>query len=428
MRQLLKLLFFTAFIVITIFVAVRSKDEKPPNDADLVVTRLVIPPEENAFTYFNSIIDDLYYPDDEKNDLKEILADKQWNPKLANEIVKKNEKAFKNIEKGLECSQFQVPEIKDMDTKLPYLGPWRRMGTVMLIRSKLLYKEGKQQAALDQAIQVIQFGHRIEDSGGSIIHYLVGMAIKRVAFRQIETMLMNSTLPPDYLSNYSERISKYTVNKEGLSSAFKTEYALFCKVINDMLEGKFIKNTKKSTFLKKKKLSFFYFQPNKTKRIYADYTRSMIENIYKPYSEIKTNEAEELEKKNKKWLLSITPNAAGNIMLSMFIFYGKKFQRRKCAEDMFITFIQLIIACKCYKIDHGHLPVRLEELVPKYIQQIPLDPFDGKPMRYSAENKIIYSVGADLKDSNGSEKIPPGKTLRKSLRRWEAEDIVAKID
>jgi len=33
--------------------------------------------------------------------------------------------------------------------------------------------------------------------------------------------------------------------------------------------------------------------------------------------------------------------------------------------------------------------------------QLPIDDFDGKPFRYLPDKKIIYSVGPDLKDSDG---------------------------
>ena len=71
--------------------------------------------------------------------------------------------------------------------------------------------------------------------------------------------------------------------------------------------------------------------------------------------------------------------------------------------------------------------MRLNDLVPKYISKVPKDPFDGKPIRYSAKNKMIYSVGNDLKDSGGSEK-DVGKGRRDGKRNRNAEDIVFKID
>jgi hypothetical protein len=40
--------------------------------------------------------------------------------------------------------------------------------------------------------------------------------------------------------------------------------------------------------------------------------------------------------------------------------------------------------------------------VPEYLSHLLLDPFDGKPLRYSKEKKIVYCVGKDLVDSGGN--------------------------
>ena len=46
------------------------------------------------------------------------------------------------------------------------------------------------------------------------------------------------------------------------------------------------------------------------------------------------------------------------------------------------------------------MPRRIEELTPKYLAEIPQDPFSGKPLLLTASetNIVIYSVGLNLKD------------------------------
>ena len=41
--------------------------------------------------------------------------------------------------------------------------------------------------------------------------------------------------------------------------------------------------------------------------------------------------------------------------------------------------------------------------MPEYIEAVPLDDFDGQPMRYSKPKRVIYSVGEDLQDDGGDE-------------------------
>ena len=53
------------------------------------------------------------------------------------------------------------------------------------------------------------------------------------------------------------------------------------------------------------------------------------------------------------------------------------------------------------------LPDSLAELVPKFLDRIPVDPIDGQPLRYrkTARGYCIYSIGTNLQDDGGLEAL-----------------------
>jgi hypothetical protein len=62
------------------------------------------------------------------------------------------------------------------------------------------------------------------------------------------------------------------------------------------------------------------------------------------------------------------------------------------------------LALRCYEAEHGRLPERLDELVPEYLPEVPLDPFDGEPLRYRADGDAaprVYSIGPNRRDDGG---------------------------
>jgi len=61
------------------------------------------------------------------------------------------------------------------------------------------------------------------------------------------------------------------------------------------------------------------------------------------------------------------------------------------------------LAVRCYRSDQGRAPSSLEQLVPKYLQRVPLDPFSGRPMLYHPQgtNWLLYSLGEDGMDDGG---------------------------
>ncbi len=65
---------------------------------------------------------------------------------------------------------------------------------------------------------------------------------------------------------------------------------------------------------------------------------------------------------------------------------------------------QLAVAVAIFHAHTGVLPENLEKLVPAYLEAIPLDPFDGKPLRMLGPKDgraTLYSIGPDLKDDGG---------------------------
>jgi hypothetical protein len=62
------------------------------------------------------------------------------------------------------------------------------------------------------------------------------------------------------------------------------------------------------------------------------------------------------------------------------------------------------LAVERYRRIHGDWPASLEQLVPELLRTVPVDPFDGEPLRFRrlADGVIIYSVGADGADDAGT--------------------------
>ena len=65
---------------------------------------------------------------------------------------------------------------------------------------------------------------------------------------------------------------------------------------------------------------------------------------------------------------------------------------------------RVAVAVERFRRDNGgELPDNLEQLVPKYLQEVPVDPAGGGPLRYvrDATSYTIYSVGPDGADNGG---------------------------
>jgi len=64
-----------------------------------------------------------------------------------------------------------------------------------------------------------------------------------------------------------------------------------------------------------------------------------------------------------------------------------------------------VLAAQEYRRDHGNFPATLTDLVPKYLDRIPRDPYEDSPLKYRAKPTppAIYSVYEDAIDNGGSD-------------------------
>ena len=66
-----------------------------------------------------------------------------------------------------------------------------------------------------------------------------------------------------------------------------------------------------------------------------------------------------------------------------------------------------VCALRAYRRTHGQYPKELGALVPEFLPALPVDPFDGKTLRYkvvgdgSAARPVLYSIGVDQVDDGG---------------------------
>jgi hypothetical protein len=82
-----------------------------------------------------------------------------------------------------------------------------------------------------------------------------------------------------------------------------------------------------------------------------------------------------------------------------------------------------LLAVERYRLRHGGWPARLADVPKDLLDDVPLDPYDGKPVRYrrTADGVVVYVVGADGKDDGGAVERPAsgGAPADWGYRLWD---------
>jgi hypothetical protein len=96
--------------------------------------------------------------------------------------------------------------------------------------------------------------------------------------------------------------------------------------------------------------------------------------------------------------------------------------RRKHAH---VRCLAAALAAERYRRKHGDWPETLGRLTPDFLAEVPLDPYDGEPLRYRrlADGVVVYSVGRDEVDDGGTidrvNAIRPGTDV--GYRLWDVK-------
>jgi hypothetical protein len=75
-------------------------------------------------------------------------------------------------------------------------------------------------------------------------------------------------------------------------------------------------------------------------------------------------------------------------------------QERYSNSSAYLEVVAASMAVRRFSLQEHKMPRRIEELTPKYLAEIPQDPYSGKPLLLTASktNIVVYSVGPNLKD------------------------------
>ena len=121
------------------------------------------------------------------------------------------------------------------------------------------------------------------------------------------------------------------------------------------------------------------------------------------------------------------PNAEGRSFADMFLESWLSWSRLRALDAFGCLAAETCLAAEQFRRANGRAPTTLEELVPKFLSAVPLDPFESsRPLSYDAERGVIWTVGSDG-DYNGqmrtSKQILLGARYARRLdgRRIRAE-------
>lgn len=378
-------------------------DEPIPYDDDLILIRIEVPVDKNALYPIRQAIESFYIPENKNTKFNDIADDKKQDEEFVREILNKNKATLEYFEKATQLSAFQypLPKKRELAETVITLRMQSLLDVVKLasIKANYLFKQNEEEEAFNIAMNIVRLGYIIENSQGLFIIHNIGSVVKEEGLTKLRSFIPKTTLSPVLLEGYIKELEQYRKPKQGMANVLKLEYELMRQSIKMMSTGEIDPDLGLKDM---SKYPLYYFKPNQTKRLFAETYRFFIEKVLAsaPYNEVEDFIHPEL--KGIDWDTPETfkgiENAMGKkIYQTMFSFFMSRYYERIFS----VTATQILLAKKSYQIKNGELPEFLTDFVPQYFTETPIDPFNGKYIRYCKEKRIIYSVGRNFIDEDG---------------------------
>ncbi|MEZ5300672.1 MAG: hypothetical protein R3F11_08445 [Verrucomicrobiales bacterium] len=365
-----------------------------------------MPEEENAFALLEeaAALARMTESDDPEgvSAFAEIEESDEYGSGIAAEFLAGKREALEALDAALERPSFRVPRVEFISDEVPanYNGI---LDLVKILRVGALHKaaNGDRAGAVSDVKKMAAVCDWLQNGEGSLIHSLAAVTAATNVVTCVE-MLADELGEEDALiaADLQRTLPKLETCREAIEFSLRVEYLIQKIMVEQVLKGEFTVDHRLQGKGHGKRPSPLVFKPNETLQRFADFDRGAIEDLGRFASEREVGRYAFEEPSYPERFISGNP--VGILLFSITMPNYEVILQRVLAEMVRTQLVILKLALRRHEFAHGSLPDSLDALVPEFLDAVPADPYDGKPLRYSKENRIVYSVGKDLVDGGGS--------------------------
>ena len=397
-------------VAVTLWIRVASRDIPPPDCHDLDFPFQHIPAEANAHAWFQAAGDAAVWGDRER-DIFQHLGDGTADVTAVEAILATNAPAVALLRRGLDCTACQPPLVTNLASYATVkIEPLLSIARVLSLDRRWKTYHGDLRGALGDCLDLLRYADLDGRNSTTLINCLVAQAVLSMGIHAGSDLVASNQLDEASLLTLDGVLRKLDLGRTGMPNAMRGDFLLRSGIIGDLRWGR-VRDDPPNTdaALRAHWLKYgaphFLLKPNETRLFDAEGARDAIRNISLPFKEMKFRDMEADLGLNglHQWRAFWRGNLVGKALIAAKSPAIKSAVRTRCLLECDCAGLRLAIACQRYERKTGRLPEKLDDLVPAFIEAVPADPFDGQPLRYSRARRIVWAVGENLRDDNGSK-------------------------
>jgi len=308
-----------------------------------------------------------------------------------------------HLSRGRSSTNFAAVADDPFDAMLPNIASWRQLARLFQLRATIALVDGNIESAVHSFRCMISIGSSVEHEP-NLIPRLVQVAIHRAALDTLGAILNAGALDRDTLDECL-KIVEVARDTPNLRSAIELERAVFILTCDNLVAGRWDWSQVSDDGKRAPPPRDIRTDELIGCRIYEsllsvmDKPNVLLERFGRVETDALGMAGPEPYIDGKHRLLELL----GPTFVHAVEFYVRLLAQVRCGH--------LAILAARYRLDHGSLPASLADLDASQ-DDLLVDPFDGKPLRFHVEDDaiVIYSIGPDLIDNDGTIHPAPGAT------------------
>lgn len=279
------------------------------------------------------------------------------------------------------------PLPRGISDTFPYMGDLRHLAWLMIVEGRQDELAGR----LDQAAQCYSEVFALAPAAarnGLLTHATAAAYITTSACEELERCAGPGGMNEHALRVLDAQLAKALAERVPESETLAVEWVIIDQSLNDLASGRIGPDGQPRQTA----------QPNPAERAIAESGRAETNEIVAKAIE---------DARRPYWQRSHEEPRPQTIMGVICAPVTKGFYSHCAQRDVLLEGLRVLIAITRYRHTAGALPTTLQALTPKYLDAVPVDPFDGQLLRYARRggDYVLYSVGPNGKDEGGAQRI-----------------------
>jgi hypothetical protein len=320
---------------------------------------------------------------------------------IIDELLENNQEAIEYLRKAgaLEHSRYPIDLTRGHATLVPHLSELRSTVRLLCLKAILHAERNEQEAAVEALVSA--FG--VADSEATtplLISQMVRQGGQSTAMSALERLVNRTTLDGEHLLRLHETVlAAYDPN--AIACGFVGERCMVIQSLRDpRATGLYLAPIVASegpSLLQLRAAQAVGLIDRLLVR-YIDHVDRCLAAMQLPPAE-RLEVVGELEREHRETVLE-------HPKLTHFMPTLARHMRNDLARMTRLQVAAVALAVERFRLANNGLPEQLADLVPRFLPEIPADPYDGQPLRYRklSPGFVIYSIGTDGLDDGGKER------------------------